>query len=132
MDHVERTGHHARDLVELAQIKVDRYLCFSDEALSGMKELEGLTLTMYDLLAELLTDPGKIDANFRRIETLENDMDIKTEELLKGHVLRLEQGKCTIEAGVYFMDIVNFLERISDHIFKAARDIRAGETGMAD
>ncbi|WP_414632542.1 PhoU domain-containing protein [Clostridium sp. UBA4548] len=30
----------------------------------------------------------------------------------------LNQGKCTIESGVIFLDIINHLERVADHIYK--------------
>ena len=127
MNHVERTGDHAKDLVELAQIKVDRHLQFSETAINDMKDLENLVLTMYDLMADLLENQNTAQADFEQIKKLEDDVDVKAKQLLDGHVVRLEQGACTVEAGVYFMDIVNFLERISDHIFKAARDLRSGE-----
>lgn len=130
MNHVERTGDHAKDLVELAQIKVDRHLQFSETAVGDMKKLEALVLRMYDLMAELLENQGMAQADFEQIKKLEDEVDVKAKELLDGHVARLEQGACTVEAGVYFMDIVNFLERISDHIFKAARDLRSGEMGI--
>ena len=130
MNHVERTGDHAKDLVELAQIKVDRHLQFSETAINDMKDLENLVLTMYDLMADLLENQNTAQADFEQIKKLEDDVDVKAKQLLDGHVVRLEQGACTVDAGVYFMDIVNFLGRISDHIFKAARDLRSGEMGI--
>jgi phosphate:Na+ symporter len=127
MNHVERTGDHAQDLVNLAQIKVDRHLTFSDMAVSGLKELAGLVSTMFDLLAELLAEQEKLQPNYQEIKRLEDEVDEKAKELVDEHVARLEEGQCTVEAGVYFMDLINFLERISDHIFKAARDLREAE-----
>ena len=132
MNHVERTGDHAIDLVELAQIKVDRHLHFSEKALADLKDLESLVMDMFDLLVDLLSDGPRMQEDFKRIKCLEDDVDVKAKELVDGHVERLEQGSCTVESGVYFMDIVNFLERISDHIFKAARDLRSGEMGNKD
>lgn len=128
MNHVERTGDHAEDLVKLAQIKVDRHLHFSDKAINDLKDLEALVMRMFDLLIDLLSDSPRIDEDFQSIKCLEDEVDVKAKEMVDGHVERLEQGSCTVESGVYFMDITNFLERISDHIFKAARDLRAGET----
>ena len=127
MNHVERTGDYAKDLVEIAQIKANAHFEFSDKALDGLKELESMVVLMYDLLAEEIDEPDKLQINYQKIKDLENEVDIKTKELLDGHVIRLEQGLCSIDAGVYFMDLVNFLERISDHIYKACRDLRNGE-----
>ena len=30
----------------------------------------------------------------------------------------LEPGTCTVEAGLIFLDVINYLERIADHIVK--------------
>ena len=128
MNHVERTGDYANDLVELAQRKTNAHLEFSDIALTGLKEMENMVVSMYDLLAEEIDKPGKSQTNYKKLKDLENEVDIKARELLDGHVHRLEEGLCTVDAGVYYMDLVNFLERISDHIYKAYRDLLNGET----
>ena len=127
MNHVERTGDYAKDLVEIAQLKTSAHLEFSGMALTGLKELENMVLRMYDLLAEVIDEPDKLQANYIKIKYLENEVDVKARELLDGHVDRLKQGQCSVDAGVYFMDLVNFLERISDHIYKACRDLRSAE-----
>ena len=127
MNHIERTGDYAKDLVEIAQIKTNAHLGFSDMALTGLKELENMVVHMYDLLAEVIDEPDKFQNNHKKIKDLENEVDIKARELLDGHVDRLKQGQCSVDAGVYFMDLVNFLERISDHIYKACRDLRNAE-----
>jgi len=132
MNHVERTGDHAQDLVELAQIKVDRHLHFSEKAIADLKDLEALVMRMFELLDDLLSESPRAEEDFQKIKRLEDEVDVKAKELVDGHVERLEQGACTVESGVYFMDITNFLERISDHIFKAARDLRTGETGLKE
>lgn len=132
VNHVERTGDHVKDLVKLAQIKVDRHLPFSNIALNDIKDLEGLVIKMYDLLIELLQSGTDAQAHYEMILDLEDQVDIRAKQLVDGHVERLERDECTVESGVYFMDIVNFLERISDHIYKAARDLRNGELGIKD
>lgn len=127
MNHVERTGDYAKDLVEIAQLKTNAHLEFSGTALAGLKEMENMVISMYDLLTEAIGEHDKLQTNYKKIKDLENEVDIKARELLDGHVHRLEEGLCSVDAGVYFMDLVNFLERISDHIYKACRDLRNGE-----
>jgi len=132
INHVERTGDHVKDLVKLAQVKVDRNLPFSSIALNDIKDLTGLVIKMYDLLLELLDGGSDSQQQYEKILALEDQVDIRAKQLVDGHVQRLEQDACSVESGVYFMDIVNFLERISDHIYKAARDLRNGELGIKD
>jgi phosphate:Na+ symporter len=132
INHIERTGDHVKDLVKLAQLKVDRQLPFSEIALNDLKDLAALVISMYDLMLGLLTGGPNDQQDYEKILEIEDMVDVRAKELVDGHVLRLEQDACTVESGVYFMDIVNFLERISDHIYKAARDLRNGELGIKE
>ena len=49
------------------------------------------------------------------IEPLEQVVDLLRDHLKKQHISRLKQGICTIELGFVHSDIINNLERISDH-----------------
>ena len=50
-----------------------------------------------------------------RIEPLEETVD-KMEDTLKfRHIDRLKNGKCTIDGGVVFLELLTNIERISDH-----------------
>lgn len=132
INHVERTGDHVKDLEKLAQVKEERRLPFSDIALKDMKDLQDLVMEMYELLVQILAGGPNSQDEYKRLLRLEDTVDIKAKELVDGHVERLEKEACSVEAGVYFMDIVNFLERISDHIYKAGRDLRNGELGIRE
>ena len=52
---------------------------------------------------------------WRKVEPLEEVIDELNQELKKRHVQRLRDGKCTIEMGFIFSDIVTDLERVADH-----------------
>ena len=49
------------------------------------------------------------------MEPLEETIDIMVETLKYKHIERLKNGKCTIEAGINFLESLTNLERISDH-----------------
>jgi phosphate:Na+ symporter len=66
-----------------------------------------------------------------RLRDLEDDVDVQSARSVQDHIDRLEAGLCTVEAGVLFLDMVNYVERISDHVYKASRDLGAGETASA-
>ncbi len=50
-----------------------------------------------------------------RVEPLEEAIDQIVEQLRNRHVMRLKKGKCNIEAGLIFIEILSGLERISDY-----------------
>ena len=49
------------------------------------------------------------------VEPLEQVVDEIKEEMRTRHILRLQQGECSIEAGFVWTDLLNDLERTSDH-----------------
>lgn len=49
------------------------------------------------------------------VEPLEEVIDNLKDTLRKRHVSRLQEGKCTIELGFVFSDLLTNYERISDH-----------------
>ena len=50
----------------------------------------------------------------RHIEPLEEVTDDLVNTLHDNHLIRLKEGKCSIQAGVTFMDLLSNIERISD------------------
>ena len=49
------------------------------------------------------------------VEPLEQVIDELKEKLRTSHIRRLSKGECSIEAGFVWSDLLNNLERISDH-----------------
>ena len=54
------------------------------------------------------------------MEPLEEVIDILVEKLRDGHIKRLKDGICSIDTGVVFLDVLNNVERISDHCSNVA------------
>lgn len=117
INNAERIGDHALSIVALAEEKIDGGLTFSEEALSDLKRMHEVIGTMFDLTIDSLkrTDGSHI----KEVKSLENTLDDMSREVQAGHARRLEEGRCSLEAGLIFLDVVNYLERIADHIFKA-------------
>ena len=64
----------------------------------------------------------------QRVEPLEETIDAMIELLRERHIQRLKDGKCSIDAGVIFLEILTNLERISDHCSNVAARIVGNET----
>ena len=50
-----------------------------------------------------------------KVEPLEQVVDQLKETLRNNHIRRMKTGKCSMEAGIIWADILTDLERISDH-----------------
>ena len=54
------------------------------------------------------------------IHRLENEIDDMERDYQLAHINRLNEGKCSAQAGIFFSDIVSELERIADHAMNIA------------
>jgi len=116
INNIERIGDHTQDLLNLAKSKYEKNLTFSDSALAELKGLQSIIVEMFDNTIKVL---GENDPNLvLKTAELENKVDDICKDLMDNHIIRLEKGICVVESGVIYLDIVNYLERIADHIYK--------------
>ena len=109
----ERIGDHALNLVESAEEMQEKNLSFSDAAKHELSVL----LRAVDEIVELsfrAFGENNLEMAYR-VEPLEQVVDDLKEKLRVHHILRLQQEKCSIEAGFVWSDLLTNLERVSDH-----------------
>ena len=109
----ERISDHSVNLLESAEELMQKNQKFSDAA---KEELHVLIAAVTEIM-ELSFD------SFRRndletalqVEPLEQVIDGLKEQMRTRHILRLQQGNCSIETGFIWSDLLTSLERIGDH-----------------
>ncbi len=109
----ERISDHSVNLLESIEELREKNINFSDEAKKDLKAIFGAVNEILDL-AFISFKNNDLDAAVK-IEPLEQVIDNLKELLRNGHILRLQQGECTIEAGFIWSDLLTNLERTSDH-----------------
>ena len=62
-------------------------------------------------------------SHIREVTELENEIDFMERKLQSKHIQRLNKGKCSAHAGIYFSDVVSGLERVSDHATNIALSV---------
>lgn len=123
----ERIGDYAVNLMEMAQELHEKDVEFSEGA---QKELTLLMEAVKQILE--LTDEAFSNDNLHaamRVEPLEETIDIMCERLRSQHIGRLKDGVCAIDTGVVFLDVLNNIERISDHCSNIAARLIGMEEG---
>ena len=109
----ERSGDHARNLVESAEELQKKHLDFSDTA---KHELAVLTRAVDEIVA--LSFSAFRENNLEKayqVDPLEQVIDDLKEKLRVHHILRMQQGSCSIESGFVWSDLLTALERVGDH-----------------
>lgn len=110
---LERISDHAVNLKESAQEMKEKGLKMSFEGSSEIMYLRRAVTDLVNLTVQALSNNDKELA--REIEPLEEVIDDLSDELKRRHVIRLKEGKCTIEMGFVLTDMTTSLERIADH-----------------
>ncbi len=115
----ERIGDHAVNVAEWAENLGKRGVS------SGAKgEIEILREAVDENLGFAFTAFANTDVKTAlMVEPLEETVDHICEKLRNKHIKRLKNGKCSVESGLVFMEILSNLERISDHCSNIANRI---------
>ncbi len=109
----ERIADHAVNLLESAEELQDKRLRLTQAA---SKELATISAAVSDILELSLSAFLKNDlTTAAMVEPLEQVIDQLKEQLRTRHILRLQKGDCTIDAGFAWLDLLTNLERTADH-----------------
>jgi phosphate:Na+ symporter len=109
----ERIGDYTINIVECAEALQEKGAKISNKALYELKVLHSAVEEIIDMALRSFKES---DSNLAvQIEPLEETIDMMQETLRVKHIERLKKGKCTIDGGVVFLEILTNLERISDH-----------------
>lgn len=110
---LERIGDHAVNILQAAAEMRDKDITFSDNA---KKELAITTAALREIMSITNKAFESSDAELaKKVEPLEQVIDILMLELKERHIARLLAGSCTIELGFILSDILANYERVSDH-----------------
>lgn len=109
----ERIGDHALNLVESAEELQEKNLSFSEAARHELSVLTRAVSEIVELSFSAFRENDLTKAY--QVEPLEQVIDDLKEKLRVHHILRLQQGGCSIETGFVWSDILTALERVGDH-----------------
>lgn len=121
---IERIGDHAENILELAQRKIDQKLAFTEDA---RLELERMIETAQEMINEVVLGLETGDtAHAHRALHCEEQLNRMQIELRHAHVARLNNGSCNVLAGLVYLDFVDYLEKIGDHLTNIAQGLLSG------
>ncbi|RAZ68472.1 Na/Pi cotransporter family protein [Planococcus maitriensis] len=123
---IERIGDHFENIIELIDYQEANKVKLTGEAMEDLDEMFTLTIaTVSKSLDALDTTSHELAREVAEQEDLIDKMERK---FRKKHILRLNEGACSAQAGIVFVDIVSNLERIGDHSVNIAEAILGNRT----
>ena len=121
---LERIGDHAVNIVEIGERKIGQKLLFSDSALAEANELRKEIEQMCDNIITSLKDNNIKEAKLALVH--ENNLNRMQIEFRRSHVERMTGGVCSPQTGLIFIDLVDNVEKIGDHLTNIAQAIIGG------
>ena len=109
----ERISDHAVNLLESTEELENKGLAFTSSAVSELEIISSAVNEILDLSLTAFLEDDLRSASM--VEPLEEVIDGLKKQMRTRHILRLQQGLCSIAAGFIWADLLTNLERTSDH-----------------
>ncbi len=109
----ERISDHGVNLLKSAEELRDKKIVLTEAAVSELEVIFKATDEILDTTRSAFVDNNITAAH--SVEPIEQVIDNLKETLRARHILRLQQGECSIEAGFVWSDILTNIGRCSDH-----------------
>ena len=117
----ERIGDHAMSIHNIAEKMAEKELRFSDAAVNDIRVI---VYAIWDVLKLTTAVYKNADVTLALdVEPLEQVIDRLIRKSKKRHIKRLQDGTCTPELDIMLTDLLNDLERISDHCSNIALSV---------
>lgn len=127
---LERISDHAVNIADCALEKHEKKLNFST---AGNNEIITMLQAIQEVLATSIKSFKDNDNDLAlRVEPLEELIDTLCDKMKLNHIRRLSAGKCTLELGYVFNDLLSNFERISDHASNIALAVIEHSKGTYD
>ncbi|AOV07861.1 Na/Pi cotransporter family protein [Sporosarcina ureilytica] len=118
---IERIGDHFENIIELLDYRDVNRVELTEDAVEDLSNMFTLTT---ETVQKAIDSLDKNDMALARAVTKQEDLIDKMERTFrKKHIIRLNEGSCTAQGGMVFVDIVSNLERIGDHAVNIAEAV---------
>ena len=121
---LERVSDHAVNIAEIAERKIEQKLVFSDSAEAEAVRLKNEVNQMLDYISVALENDN-VEAARSALENEENLNQMQI-DFRRSHVRRMTEGGCSVEAGLIFVDLVDNVEKMGDHLKNIAQAVIGG------
>ncbi len=117
---IEKIADHAENIAKFTERIIENKIHFSKEALDEMEQIFDVTIRFANYILYEYNKGGLP----KKVNTEDEDaIDRFKRKFKNNHMARLNDGRCNVDAGIVYVDILNNLEKAGDHTFNIAQVI---------
>lgn len=109
----ERIGDMCIKIAKVGSFDKESGITFTNVGRRELDSIAAATAKILDMTVDAFQHQSALEA--ARVQPLEEVIDGLKELLKNHHIDRLQDGTCGVPAGISFLEIINSMERISDH-----------------
>ena len=121
---LERVSDHAINIAEIAERKIDQRISFTNSAQTEATQLKNEVNQMFDYITVALENNDIESAKSALVN--EANLNKMQMDFRRSHVQRMSKGVCSAETGLIFIDLVDNMEKIGDHLTNIAQAVIGG------
>lgn len=114
---MERIGDHSKNIAEVAKLKEDQSLAFTDKTFEELKQINGVIEKMFNSALGELDRDERISFMRESNELVQKDAT----QFRNNHMLRMREKICDPESGLLYEKTLAAMERISSYISNAGK-----------
>jgi len=120
-NNIEKIGDAVEQLAHLSEKLFENRLLLSDHSLKDLEQMSHRVLAFLDLVIVQINAP---DATFmQEAYKHETGINLQFNKMRVQKIQRLQERDCSIEPGLWYIDIMAYLERIGGYCFNIAQAI---------
>ena len=126
-DRIEQIGDHALRLMEENEKNLEEKLIYSDEASKELEDISAQVLSLLDTAMACFSRREITLEQWSLIKKAQRKVVRMSSQAQSNHMERLRDKKCTFEQGLTFVESLNSLSRIVNHVANIAETMLSAE-----
>ncbi len=110
---LERIGDHAINILKVANELHEKNIILSNQLKQELQVIIEALSEIMEITIDSICNNDIIKA--KMVEPLEQVIDILVSDARDSHIKRIQNGQCTLTDGFIYSEILNNIERVSDH-----------------
>jgi phosphate:Na+ symporter len=120
-NNIEKIGDAVEQLAHLSEKLFQNKLLFSDHSIQDLEDMSRRVLAFLDLIIEQIQEPD--ETFMQEAYRHETGINLQFNKMRMQKIQRLQERNCSIEPGLWYIDIMAYLEQIGGYCFNISQAI---------